>query len=248
MICGRNPWKIASVEDECYVSYLGHSDVLLHTLPISKGANTILKRCFQLNPGARPSISQIREDVLKVDTFFLTDEELVHASSNQRAIAHYYATPTPEGEFSPDSDQEGTLCDYPKANDSVSTLDPEEVYLYSTPPFDSPWFLAPPARVHFPGDSSSVSASDVSSDSGVDSSGPITPATYPVDPIVNIEVPDLPQDQNIDVSAAFPTCYSAQVVKPTRISVPNESDKAKPTSRSRSLWKRALRRIKALGN
>ncbi|KAF7352688.1 Serine/threonine protein kinase [Mycena venus] len=164
MISGRNPWKVADLEDECYLSYLSNHDFLLHSLPISREANSLLKRCFQLHPVARPSIAQIREAVLKLDTFFLTDDELVHASSAQRAIAQYYATPTPEGElYSPDSDHEGTLCDS-EANDSrMSPLDPEEVYLYNTPPFDSPLLLAPPARIPFHGDSSSLSASDVSS-------------------------------------------------------------------------------------
>ncbi|KAJ7276510.1 kinase-like domain-containing protein [Mycena haematopus] len=83
MISGRNPWKMAKLEDECYLSYLGNSDFLLNSLPISRGANTILKRCFQLHPVARPSIAQIREAVLKLDTFFLSDEELAHASSAQ---------------------------------------------------------------------------------------------------------------------------------------------------------------------
>ncbi|KAJ6539457.1 kinase-like domain-containing protein [Mycena capillaripes] len=241
MICGRNPWKYADIEDELYLTYLGNNDFLREVLPISKGAHAILKQCFQPHPGARASISQIREQVLKVDTFFLTEEELVHASSTQRAIAHHYANPTPEGEYTPDSDQAGTLCDGPEATGSdVSSLDPEEVYLYGTPSFDSPWLRPPPVKLHLPRDLSSVSASDASSDS----SGPITPATRPVDPIVKVQVPDLLEDQSINESAAFPWRL-AKAVRPTQISVP---DKAKSTSRSRSLWKRALKRVKAMGN
>ncbi|KAJ7507932.1 serine/threonine protein kinase, negative regulator of sexual conjugation and meiosis [Mycena galericulata] len=240
MICGRNPWKTAEPEDECFRTYLIDNDFLFKALPISKGANAILKRCFKLHPAARPSISQLREAVLKLDTFFLSDVELAHASSSQRAIAHYYAAPTPESEYSSDSDrEEATLCDDPNARASdVSSVDSEEVYLYSTPQFDSPWLVAPAFEVPFPGDSSSVSTSDASSDSG----GPITPAARPTEPIV--EVPDLPADQNIDESATFPS--PKVLVKPTQISKLDGPDKTKLPSRS--IFKKAVRRIKAMAN
>ncbi|KAJ7498802.1 serine/threonine protein kinase, negative regulator of sexual conjugation and meiosis [Mycena latifolia] len=245
MICGRHPWKTAEPTDECFAAFLTDNDFLLRALPISKGVNTILKRCFRLHPPARPSISQIREEVLKLDTFFLSDTELAAASSSQRAIAQYYADPTPEGELSSGSDREGTLCDDPNASASrVSSIDPEEVYIYPVPPFDSPRLLAPPGEARFPGDSFSVSASDVSSDSGVDSNGPITPATHPVDPIDIVEVPDLPEDQNINESAAFPSPDRVQAPsQATYISVPDGSEIAKP----RSLFKRAMKRIRAMG-
>jgi serine/threonine protein kinase len=220
MISGRNPWKVAKLEDECYLSYLGNHDFLLNSLPISKGANTLLKRCFDLHPEARPSIAQIREAILELDTFFLTDEELVHASSAQRVIAQYYATPTPEGElFSPHhSDQEGTLCD-PQAS-GFSSPDPEEVYLYNTAPFDSPC-LAPPAKIQSPGDSSSLSASDA--DSSSLSASDVSSAV----------------SGRIDHPSVFHP-FPAPTLKATQIS-------EKPTSHPRSLWKRAMRRIRAMG-
>ncbi|KAJ6485170.1 serine/threonine protein kinase, negative regulator of sexual conjugation and meiosis [Mycena vitilis] len=226
MISGRNPWNLASLEDEFYVSYLSSNDFLLNTLPISKGANNILKRCFQLNPAARPSLSQIRDDVLKLDTFFLSDEELVHASSTQRAIALYYCERAPEDVYSPDANQADTRRDESEAHDS--DISSEDSYIYATHPFDLPWLRPPPTLR----DSGSISASDVS---GPDSSGPPTPATHAVDPVVNVVIPDLTEDANIGVSALS-----------TQVSVPDGS--AKPTSRSRNLWKRAMRRIKAMGN
>ncbi|KAJ6628734.1 kinase-like domain-containing protein [Mycena sp. CBHHK59/15] len=247
MICGRNPWKTAETEDECFVAFLADSDFLLKVLPISRGANSILKRCFKMHPLARPSISQIREEVLKIDTFFITDKELAEASSAQRAMAQYYATPVPDDELSSDSETEGTICDNPNASGSGSSIDSEEVYLFSTPQFDSPWLVAPPVEVDFscPSDSSSEGNSD-SSTSGAESSGPITPATHPVDPTIDVvDVPDLPEDQNIDESAAFPSLNPA---KPTHISVADSSASAKPTLPSRSLLKRAMKRIKAIGN
>ncbi|KAJ7781122.1 serine/threonine protein kinase, negative regulator of sexual conjugation and meiosis [Mycena metata] len=201
LISGRNPWNKAEIEDECYRSFLQNPDTLLFWLPISKGANDLLKQCFRIHPLARPSIAKIREIVLELDTFFLTDEELLHASSAQRAIAKYYSTPTPESAFSPDGT---TLCDEPETD--VSSLDPDEVYLYDNPPFASPDGLLDP-NVPFPGDSSSISPSDISSVSGVESSGPITPASQPVEPVVDVEVPELPEDQNIgDLTMDFGAC------------------------------------------
>ncbi|KAF7355417.1 Serine/threonine protein kinase [Mycena sanguinolenta] len=221
MISGRNPWKVAKLDDDCYLSYLSNNDFLLNSLPISRGANTILKWCFQLHPVARPSIAQIREAVLKLDTFFLNDEELAHASSAQRAIAQYYATPTPEDEvYSPDSDQEGTLCD-PEINCStISSLDPEEVYLYKSPPFSSPWSLAPPAKIQSPANSSSLSTSEASS--GDSSSLGASDISSGVD------------------SNNEPTVFH-------RFPAPTTQIAEKPTSRPGSLWKRTMRRLKAIG-
>jgi hypothetical protein len=243
MTCGRYPWKSAEPTDQSFLSFIKDDNFLLRVLPISKGLNTVLKRCFKLHPLARPSISQIREAILKLDTLFLTDEELEYAPSNLRAIAQYYATPVPEGEDSSDSDREGTLCDDAKSSRSrVSSIDTEEVYLYSTPPFHSPRLLAPPVDVQFPGDSSSVTSSDASSDSGV---GPVTPATHPVDSIDIMQIiPDLSEDQNIGESAIFPLPGPAKA-KPAHISVPNAE--AKSAFTSRSLFKRAMKRIKAMG-
>ncbi|KAJ7094655.1 serine/threonine protein kinase, negative regulator of sexual conjugation and meiosis [Mycena belliarum] len=227
MICGRNPWKAAEPADECFASFLTDNDFLLRSLPISQGVNNILKRCFRLHPPARPSISQIRAEVLKLDTFFMSETELVHASDSQRAIAQYYADPTPEGELSSGSDRD--LRDDPNTSScEVSSVDPDEVYVYPMPPFDSPQLLLPP---QFPGDSSSVSASDISSD------GPTTPDTHSVDPIDMVEVPDLPGEQDIDKFAVFPSS------DPSRIPVKS----AKSGLASRNLWKRAMRRLKAMG-
>ncbi|KAF8195770.1 kinase-like domain-containing protein [Mycena galopus ATCC 62051] len=223
MISGRNPWKLAKLEDECYLSYLGNSDFLLHSLPISKGANRILKWCFQLHPIARPSIAQIREAVLKLDTFFLNDEELARASSTQRAIAQCYATPTPRELHSPDSDKEGTHCDLAADHSSVLSPDPEEVYLYKSPPFSSPRSLVPPTKIQSPGDSSSISASSGESSSLSASDGSAGESSSLSE-----------SDVSPDVAPAFhgQTARASQIPK-------------KPTSQSRSLWKRAIRRIKA---
>ncbi|KAJ7179027.1 serine/threonine protein kinase, negative regulator of sexual conjugation and meiosis [Mycena filopes] len=234
LISGRNPWKTATLNDECFVAFLENRDFILNSLPISKGVNELLKQCFRMHPLARPSISSIRDTVDNLETFFLTDEELFHASSAQRAIAKYYSEPTPENTFSPDSAQDGTLCD--DSDTDVSSLDPDEVYLYSSPPFASPKLLDPNSQI--PGDSSSIGPSDVSSIS--ESSGPITPASQPVEPIVDVEVPELPEDQNIGESAAFPRRFPGPTAKPP------STNAVKPPAPS--IFKKTIRRLKAMVN
>ncbi|KAJ7638951.1 serine/threonine protein kinase, negative regulator of sexual conjugation and meiosis [Roridomyces roridus] len=223
MICGRNPWKLADPSDDCFRSFLENADFLLYALPISPGANEILKWCFRLHAGSRPSISQLRTAILELDTFFLSDEELAESPSHLRAVAQHYAEPTPAEELSPEPERPATPCEEPKrSSSSFCSTDSEEGYLYSTPPFGSPGLEVP-----FSSGSSSVSASDGSS-----FNGPITPVVHAIDPIE--EVPDMEEDENIDESAVFPL---------PMVDVPL-TDKPKP--QSRSILRRAVRRIKAM--
>ena len=77
MMSGRNPWRIASLEDEGYCMYLNNtSNFLRHILPvISSEASGILTRIFDPNPATRVSISELRRLVLNASTFFSHDEE-----------------------------------------------------------------------------------------------------------------------------------------------------------------------------
>ncbi|KAK7061825.1 Serine/threonine protein kinase [Favolaschia claudopus] len=221
LTCGRAPWRFANLEDECYLSYLANSDFLLHSLPISKETNAILKSCFQLHPIARPSIGQIRAAVLKTDTFFLTDAELSKATPIQRAIAQYYAT----GEFSsPISDQEVATDESGDNDSSIPSVDPEEVYLYAAAPFDSPSSLSPPPKIQVPGDSASVSTSDASSGGSQ---------------VLSVSDASSGIEGNLTEPTTFIHSF-APVTRATQIS-------EKPISRSGSLWKRTIRRFKALG-
>lgn len=59
-ICGRNPWKQATPNDDTFREYLRDPDFLEKILPISDEVHAILKRIFTLRPEARPSVRELR--------------------------------------------------------------------------------------------------------------------------------------------------------------------------------------------
>ena len=62
-------------------------DFLRTILPISHGTNHILKGLFSLDPAQRTSLRRLRREVMMVETFTMTDEELSVAHSAARAAA-----------------------------------------------------------------------------------------------------------------------------------------------------------------
>ena len=75
MIADVRPWVVASPEDKDFNDYLMDRAILLDVLPVSDGAYSLLTKIFSPRPERRPSLDEIRKEVLAMDTFFLTDRE-----------------------------------------------------------------------------------------------------------------------------------------------------------------------------
>ncbi|WVW79252.1 hypothetical protein I302_101219 [Kwoniella bestiolae CBS 10118] len=87
LTCGRNPWRQACPNDETFRAYVHNPDFLRTILPISRATNRILKGLFALEPRDRTPLKVLREQILRVETFSMTDEELKSAHSAARAAA-----------------------------------------------------------------------------------------------------------------------------------------------------------------
>lgn len=79
MITGRNPWKVAcTLEDSAFAAYLHDpEDYLRRTLPMSPAARAVLLRILTFDPINRISLPDLRDMILAVDTFFLSEKDEV---------------------------------------------------------------------------------------------------------------------------------------------------------------------------
>lgn len=75
MIANVRPWWSACPEDQAYTGYLMDRSTILDVLPVSDAAYSLLIQIFSPIPGCRPSLDEIRREVLAMDTFFLTERE-----------------------------------------------------------------------------------------------------------------------------------------------------------------------------
>ncbi|KAM0750399.1 kinase-like protein [Meredithblackwellia eburnea MCA 4105] len=98
LACGRNPWKQACPSDETFRAYLANPDFLRSILPISQHTNSILKRVFALNPQARIGLPALKEEIKRVRTFTMTEDELRGATRATREAARAFANAGPRKE------------------------------------------------------------------------------------------------------------------------------------------------------
>ncbi|KAF5388230.1 hypothetical protein D9615_000512 [Tricholomella constricta] len=243
MISGRNPWRYATAKDDCFAAYLHDNNFLRQVLPISNGANEILKRIFTINPLSRISLKDLRKEILKLDTFFMTEEELSNAGSTVRAAANTFIEGKPQ-EAPVDVTDDNTI--FGSGDETDSSLSSDEVYAFNSPPDDDKppstfvvpqsAFLTVPDTKPNPGSASSSARASGSTNSGSESDGPITPATYPADPA--IEVPDFAEGENLGQTYLFTTFPEPPKTKPS-----TESKIKKATNRRR-LIRLAFERFK----
>ncbi|KAJ4478230.1 serine/threonine protein kinase, negative regulator of sexual conjugation and meiosis [Lentinula aciculospora] len=257
MIAGRNPWRYAMTTDDCFSAFLYNRDFLRSVLPISDQANLILKRIFHLNPLNRISIPDLRREILNVDTFFMSEDELRHSSDVVRAAADNYAAPpatSPEDVSEHHKTSAVPTEPAESKSSSYAPKDSEEVYLYARPteglqplrdhPHNS---LLDTLAVGSSKDITSASTSEP------ESAGPITPESRPVDePLV--EVPELSGDvlgggSNV---ITFNAVQAAAKIDVKSVQLPrhrapsNTAVKPPPRRVGKQLFRRAVERLKAL--
>ena len=85
LVCGRNPWRIASTSDESFTSFLADPTFLRRILPISDECLYVLAQIFTIDPNARISLNKLRRAVLGVKSFFMGEDELRAAHSAAQA-------------------------------------------------------------------------------------------------------------------------------------------------------------------
>lgn len=84
MISGRNPWRYATTDDQCFQAYLRDNDFLGNVLPISAEANAIIKRMFTIDSLRRISLEELKQEVIRVRTFFRSQQQLKPPSTPVR--------------------------------------------------------------------------------------------------------------------------------------------------------------------
>ena len=204
MITGRNPWRYATADDDCFSAYLHDNNFLLQVLPISEGANAILKRIFTINPLRRITLHELRRGISELITFFKTPSVTLEAGVSPvvKAITQLPFEGKPqEWTFSKDTSSGGS---------STDSLTSEEHYIFASPVDDHPLPTEPTLpRISKNGPSAHFSdfvigescaslcppSSGSSGSSRPESKGPITPATYPADPA--IDIPDIPEQDGL---------------------------------------------------
>ncbi|THG95786.1 hypothetical protein EW026_g5929 [Hermanssonia centrifuga] len=178
MISCRSPWAKALTSDDCFCDYLLNYDYLREMLPISEGANDLLRKIFAYEPMERITIPELRKAVIELDTFFMTDDEIAHGGEIVQMAASYcglHIEPA-ESMVAAKADNQTTMGDIPRSPTSLfedilaSPLISATAFVIGSLSDDSCW-------------------TSESSSSGDDSAGPVTPSTHGQDP--EVVIPEL---------------------------------------------------------
>ncbi|KAI8986904.1 Pkinase-domain-containing protein [Trametes punicea] len=183
LVAGRNPWDYASSNDTNFLKFLATPGYLRQMLPISQTSADILQAIFTTDPSVRISLPELRDRVLAVDTFFMTEEEIARGNVYVKLAAATY---------SPPKDCSGLV-----KKQSIVT-DQEAFRLLR----QQQQALLAESRTTTPAKFVICSSSGVSSNSSSsteDSEGPITPLTYAEDPAKLAEVPELGDNEKLGV-------------------------------------------------
>ncbi|KAL0949445.1 hypothetical protein HGRIS_009500 [Hohenbuehelia grisea] len=249
MITGRNPWRYASSKDECFQAYMRDDDFLRQVLPISDGANEIIKGIFDINPLRRITLAELRDAIMGVDTFFMSQYELAHAPSCVRDAAKGYGMRVPpaalDDRIAKFEERRVERAEVPNGAGS------DEAYIYSGPEYDAvnpPNAPADPIVDHIQAliDVLDVSTTQqcstsepASSRSGGASEGPITPDTPAVDPEVRIS-------DDMELAAAEADVAAADISLPRK--QPDRTTETAGHPKHSHIFQRAVQRFKGISS
>ena len=87
MVFSRLPWKSAVLSDPSFRRYMRNPRWLRHMLPLSEEAFQFVDHIFSTHGNTKP-LSQLRKDFLKIETFYMTEDELDAAHKSARLVAN----------------------------------------------------------------------------------------------------------------------------------------------------------------
>ncbi|EKM56928.1 uncharacterized protein PHACADRAFT_141955 [Phanerochaete carnosa HHB-10118-sp] len=175
IITSRSPWNKAMSTDPCFREYLSHENYLREMLPISEGAQKILRRIFVCEPTERITIPELRKAIINLDTFFMTNDEIAHATDNVRVAAAFCGLHIEPAT----SAVESAMADSKAAKHVAAAAPPRTppMHFAETPEHVS---LLATANVFVVGglseEASSYSSASDASSSDPESKGPVTPS------------------------------------------------------------------------
>lgn len=120
----------AVYDDELFVEFVNDPGFLQNMLPISAGADALLRRILDLDPRRRITLPRLRKAVLELDTFFISEEEFDEAAEFAEIAAAAIKLDGP------------SLVDGDILADAVGDLklDDEDIFAPRTPrPAYKPW-------------------------------------------------------------------------------------------------------------
>ncbi|KAF8165240.1 kinase-like domain-containing protein [Crassisporium funariophilum] len=246
MITGRNPWRYATADDDCFSAYLHDNDFLRQVLPISEGVNTVLKRIFTINPLRRITLPELRKEIMGLKAFFINDEEHTEVRCEVHKEVKVEIRQAPKAK-----PQRATISNFRiVSSNGLSEGNSEERYVFGSPVDDHL-----PSSDHHRGklvdvsrstssnnfviggfDGSLSVPSSYSSGSDPESKGPITPATYAIDPA--LQVPEIPSEERLGDPALSYGDDTAKLIRP----------RSKGKRIHAHLFRSAVQRIKGLSS
>ena len=105
LVCGRNPWRIASPTDESFNAFLDNPLFLRKILPVSLECLDLLRDIFTLHPDDRITLPELRVRVLKMKSFTMSEKE-VRAAHAAAAVATKVVGPVLHVDLPEDVDED----------------------------------------------------------------------------------------------------------------------------------------------